>query len=273
MLYRPKPPVPRLKTPDELAKMRVAGRLAAECLQWICDQVRPGMSTQDIDDLQVAFVRKHGCKAAPLNYKGFPKSICTSINEVICHGIPNKRAVLKSGDIIGVDVTLIVDGYYGDNAATIAVGEVSDTARALLDATLESLRAAIEVVRAGATLGDIGHAIQQVAEPRGFSVVEDFVGHGIGREFHEPPQVSHVGEPGKGLILRPGMTFTIEPMINEGVAGTRVLGDGWTAVTVDRKLSAQFEHTIAVTADGCEILTCQNDAGTWEPPGLQHVPG
>lgn len=257
----------RLKTRDELEGMRRAGRLAAECLQHIIEQVEPGMNTQDIDDLQMAFAKKHGVRPAPLNYKGFPKSICTSINEVICHGIPTTQDVLKDGDIVGVDVTLVVDGFFGDNAATIAVGQASEETQRLLAATLESLRRGIASVRPNNRLGDIGHAIQSYVEPLGYSVVRDFVGHGIGRTFHEDPQVPHYGKPNRGPKLRPGMTFTIEPMINAGVPQSRILSDGWTAVTLDGKLSAQFEHTIAVTPEGVEILTMQNEDGSWEAPG------
>ncbi len=270
MLHRRRQNI-QIKTKDELEGMRKAGRLASECLQWITSQIEPGMNTQDIDDLQVQFVEKHGVRAAPLNYRGFPKSICTSINEVICHGIPTKTDILKEGDIVGVDVTLIVDGFHGDNAATVPVGQVSEEANALMRATLEALRRGIAVVKPGKRLGDIGHAIQSFAERQGYGVVEDFVGHGIGRKFHEEPQVSHVGKPRTGVRLRPGMTFTIEPMINQGAPGTKVLTDGWTAVTTDGGLSAQYEHTIAVTADGFEILTMQNGEGLWEPPGRADI--
>ena len=255
------------KSSRELAGMRAAGRLASQCLQWICDQVEPGMTTQDIDDLQMQFCKKHDVRPAPLGYRGFPKSICTSINEVICHGIPSSNVVLKEGDIIGIDVTLIVNGFHGDNAATIPVGEVSETANKLMKATLESLRLGIETVRPGNRLGAIGHAIQTHVEPLGFSVVRDFVGHGIGRKFHEEPQVAHAAKKNSGVPLKQGMTFTIEPMINEGVWQCRVLDDDWTAVTNDGKLSAQYEHTIAVTDNGVEILTVQNEDGSWEPPG------
>ena len=270
MLHRRRQNI-QIKTRDELEGMRKAGRLASECLQWITSQIEPGMNTQAIDDLQVQFVEKHDVRAAPLNYRGFPKSICTSINEVICHGIPSSDVILKSGDIVGVDVTLIVDGFHGDNAATIPVGEVSAEADALMRATMEALRRGIEAVKPGKRLGDIGHAIQSFSERQGYGVVEDFVGHGIGRKFHEEPQVSHVGKPRTGVRLRPGMTFTIEPMINQGEPGTKVLADGWTAVTVDGGLSAQYEHTIAVTQDGYEILTMQNGEGLWEAPGLAPI--
>ncbi|TVQ97871.1 MAG: type I methionyl aminopeptidase [Deltaproteobacteria bacterium] len=262
----------QIKSARELDGMRRAGRLASRCLEEILREVRPGVTTQDLDDLQVQFCRDHGVKAAPLGYRGFPKSICTSVNEVICHGIPSRDHRLAEGDIIGVDVTLIVDGFHGDNAATVAVGEVDESAARLLRATVESLRKAIEAVRPGGHLGDIGAAIQAHAEPLGYAVVRDFVGHGIGRKFHEEPQVSHVGRAGRGPRLLPGMTFTIEPMINAGTWECHVLDDGWTAVTADGQLSAQFEHTIAVTRDGVELLTVQNDSGTWEVPGRYALP-
>lgn len=271
MLFQARPAI-HLKSRDEIEGMQRAGRLAAQCLQHLCEQTRPGMSTEDLHDLQMAFARKHNAIPAPLNYKGFPKSVCTSVNEVVCHGIPNRRQILKEGDIIGIDVTLIVDGFYGDNAATIPVGAISESTNHLLHVTLETLRLGIAQAMRGKRLGDVGHAIQSFAEKRGYSVVEDFVGHGIGRQFHEPPQVNHTGEPGRGTELRSGMTFTIEPMINEGVYQCRVLRDGWTAVTADGKLSAQFEHTIAVTDDGPLILTVQNDTGAWEPPGRVTLP-
>jgi len=261
-----------IKSKGELDAMRAAGRLASECLEHILGHVRPGVTTQELDDLQMAFAAKHGVRPAPLNYKGFPKSICTSINEVICHGIPSAKRVLREGDIVGVDVTLVVDGFYGDNAATVPVGGVAEETARLLEASLASLRAGIMAVREGARLGDIGHAIQSCVEPQGFSVVRDFVGHGIGRRFHEPPQVAHHGQAGRGQRLRAGMTFTVEPMINAGTYHCRVLDDGWTAVTQDGKLSAQFEHTIAVTETGAEILTVQNGTGAWENPGRCVLP-
>ena len=268
MLFQKKRPLIQIKNADEIEGMRRAGRLASQCLEHITKSVEPGMSTQDIDDLQMAFAKKHGATPAPLNYKGFPKSICTSINEVICHGIPDKKVILKEGDIIGIDVTLIVDGFYGDNASTIPVGEVSPDAQKLLWHTLESLRRAIDIVKPGKRLGDIGHTIQSYAEKKlGYGVVRDFVGHGIGKHFHEEHQVPHVGKPRTGVRLRPNMTFTIEPMINEGTYRLKVLEDDWTAVTLDGKLSAQYEHTIAVTDEGYEIMTVQNDDGSWEPPG------
>lgn len=262
-----------LKSPRELQKMRVAGALASRCLEWICGQVVPGMSTGDIDDLQTQFAKQHGVVAAPLNYRGFPKSICTSVNEVICHGIPSTDHILVEGDIIGIDVTLVVEGYHGDNAATIPVGTVSNSTMRLLEVALDCNRLGIEAARAGGRLGDIGHAIQTHAEPLGYSVVTDFVGHGIGRRFHEDPHVSHAGVRGKGVRIRSGMAFTIEPMINEGVPGTIMLDDGWTAITADGKLSAQFEHTLAVTEEGVTVMTTQNETGAWEPPGRWYPPG
>jgi len=262
----------QIKNERALAAMRDAGRLASRCLAWILGEVQPGMTTLDIDDLQTQFARKHGVVPAPLGYRGFPRSICTSVNEVICHGIPDRRVVLREGDIVGIDVTLIVEGYHGDNAATIPVGRISEDAARLLRATLEAQRQGILAVKPGARLGDIGAAIQAVVEPLGYSVVRDFVGHGIGRGFHEEPQVPHYGVAGRGLRLRPGMTFTVEPMINAGVPGVEIQDDGWTALTADRKLSAQFEHTLEVTQDGVRVLTVQNESGEWEPPGRCELP-
>lgn len=256
-----------IKSERDIEALAHAGRLASQCLQWILEQVTPGMTTQDIDDLQVDFARREGVIAAPHGYRGFPRSICTAVNEVICHGIPSKKQVLSEGDIVGIDVTLIVEGFHGDNASTIPVGEVRPEVMTLLAATLESNRLGVEAVRPGARIGDIGHAIQSHVEPLGFSVVRDFVGHGTGRGFHEAPQIPHYGSPGRGQRLTPGMVFTIEPMINEGTYETVVLEDGWTAVTRDGKLSAQYEHTLAVTRDGVRVLTVQNDEGAWEPPG------
>ncbi|HXV65566.1 MAG TPA: type I methionyl aminopeptidase [Vicinamibacteria bacterium] len=261
-----------IKSERDLEAMARAGRLASVCLQWILEQVTPGMTTQDIDDLQVDFARREGVIAAPLHYRGFPKSICTAVNDVICHGIPSKKQVLREGDIVGIDVTLIVEGFHGDNASTIPVGVGAPEVMRLLEVTLESNRLAIAAVRPGARLGDVGHAIQSYVEPLGYSVVRDFVGHGVGRGFHEAPQVPHYGRPGRGLRLSPGLTFTIEPMINEGTWEMVLLRDGWTAVTADGKLSAQYEHTLAVTEDGVRVLTVQNEEGTWEPPGRWYPP-
>jgi methionyl aminopeptidase len=263
----------RLKNEANLVAMRSAGRLASECLGWILAQVEPGMSTQDIDDLQTQFASRHGVTPAPLGYKGFPKSICTSINDVVCHGIPDPGRILREGDSIGIDVTLVVEGFHGDNAATIPVGEVAEETLHLLTTTLRAQRNGIAAVRPGGRLGDIGHAIQATVEPHGYSVVRDFVGHGIGRGFHEDPQVPHYGSPGRGVRLRPGMTFTVEPMINAGAPGVEILADGWTALSADRSLSAQYEHTLEVTADGVRVLTVCNDEGVWEPPGRWAPPG
>ena len=263
----------QLKNETHLVAMREAGRLAAECLALVVSQVSAGMTTLEIDALVRDFARDHGATPATLGYKGFPRNVCTSINEVICHGIPDKSQVLREGDIIGIDVALILDGFHGDNAATIGVGELAEPARALLCGTLEAQRRAVAAVVPGARLGDIGHAIQSTVEPLGFSVVRDFVGHGVGRRFHEEPQVLHYGVAGRGARLRPGLTFTIEPMINAGAPEIEILDDGWTAVTADRSLSAQYEHSLEVTEDGVRVLTVQNDAGEWEPPGRWWPPG
>jgi len=278
MLFTPQRPRIQIKSRSELDGMRAAGRLAAECLQMLCDAVKPGISTQDLDDMSMAFAEKHGARPAPLGYGkthdriAFPRSICTSVNEVICHGIPAKDHILREGDIIGIDVTLVVDGFHGDTCSTVPVGAVDDDTARLMQVTLESLKRGIEVVRDDARLGDIGHAIQSYVEPQGFSVVRDFVGHGIGRKFHEPPQVEHHGRAGRGTRLRSGMTFTIEPMVNAGTWRCRLLDDQWTAVTTDGLKSAQYEHTLAVTPRGFEIMTVQNDDGSWEPPGRVDLP-
>jgi len=239
----------------EIEKMRQAGRLAAQLLNHLAPMVKPRVSTLELNDEAERWTQARGAKSAPLGYHGFPKSICTSINEVICHGIPNSNTILKDGDIINIDVTPILDGYHGDTSKTFFVGNPSPLAKKLVEVTEECLMRGIAQVKPGARLGDIGAAIQECAEPEGFSVVRDFVGHGINRVFHTAPQIPHYGKRGKGKKLREGMVFTIEPMINEGTWEAIVLKDGWTAITKDRKLSAQFEHTIAVTADGVEILT------------------
>lgn len=243
----------------EIEKMRRAGRLAAQLLDYLEPLVKPGVSTLELNDEAERWTQEHGAKSAPLGYPGgdnpFPKSICTSVNEVICHGIPSKKQVLKDGDIINIDVTPIVDGYHGDTSRTFIVGTPSPTAKKLVEVTQECLMRGIAAVRPGARIGDIGAAIQACAEPHGFSVVRDFVGHGVSNVFHTAPQVPHYGKKGKGKKIRPGMVFTIEPMINEGTWEAQMLADGWTAVTKDGKLSAQFEHTIAVTKEGVKILT------------------
>ncbi|MBS3028527.1 MAG: type I methionyl aminopeptidase [Dolichospermum sp. DET50] len=239
----------------EIEKMRQAGSLAAKLLQHLEPLVKPGVSTLQLNDEAERWTLQHGAKSAPLGYKGFPKSICTSVNEVICHGIPNAKQILKDGDIINIDVTPIVEGYHGDTSKTFLVGNPSPTAQKLVEVTQECLRLGIAEVKPGAKIGDIGAAIQEYAESFGFSVVRDFVGHGISHIFHTAPDVPHYGIRGRGKKLRAGMVFTIEPMINEGTHEAEMLNDGWTAVTSDRLLSAQFEHTIVVTEDGVEILT------------------
>ena len=239
----------------ELDKMRKAGRLAAELLHHLGLMVKPGVSTLEINDEAERWTQAHGAKSAPLGYNGFPKSICTSVNEVVYHGIPNSKQILKEGDIINIDVTLIVDSYHGDTSKTFFVGTPSPTAKKLVEVTEECLRKGIASVNPEARIGDIGAAIQEYAEAQGFSVVRDFVGHGISNIFHTAPQIPHYGTRGKGKRLRAGMVFTIEPMINEGTWEVEVQSDRWTALTRDRKLSAQFEHTVAVTDDGVEILT------------------
>ncbi|MBD1895152.1 type I methionyl aminopeptidase [Coleofasciculus sp. FACHB-129] len=239
----------------ELDKMRQAGRLAAELLNHLEPMVKPGVSTLEINDEAERWTLAHKAKSAPLGYKGFPKSLCTSINEVVCHGIPSAKQVLKEGDIINIDVTPLVDGYHGDTSKTFFVGKPSPIAKKLVEVTLECLNRGIAEVKPGARIGDIGAVIQEYAEGEGFSVVRNFAGHGVHRIFHTAPEILHYGRRGTGKRLRPGMVFTIEPMINEGTWEVELLDDGWTAVTLDRKLSAQFEHTVAVTEEGVEILT------------------
>jgi methionyl aminopeptidase len=245
-----------LKTPEDIAKMRVAGALAAEVLQVVAPHVKAGVSTAELDRIchdHIVNVQK----AIPANvgYKGFPATLCTSVNNVICHGIPSESKILKDGDIINIDVTVIKDGFHGDTSRMYFVGTPSVMARRLVEVTREAMFRGIRAVRPGATLGDVGHAIQTYVESERFSVVREYCGHGIGRVYHEDPQVLHYGQPGTGVELRKGMTFTIEPMVNEGSRHTRLLPDGWTVVTKDRSLSAQWEHMIAVTDDGAEILT------------------
>ena len=245
--------------------MRHAGKLAAETLDYITPFVKVGVKTEELDTLCRHFIEKHGAIPAPLNYRGFPKSICTSINHVVCHGIPGERE-LMDGDIVNIDVTVILDGWYGDSSRMYNVGDnISVKARRLVDVTYDCMMAGIEVVKPGATLGDIGAAIQKVAEAARFSVVRDFCGHGLGRVFHAPPSVNHFGVAGEGAVLQPGMFFTIEPMINAGAWQTKILSDGWTAVTRDRSLSAQFEHTLGVTETGYEIFT-YSPKGWTKPP-------
>ncbi|HEV2263816.1 MAG TPA: type I methionyl aminopeptidase [Stellaceae bacterium] len=255
----------RLHGPDDFAGMRKAGRLAAELLDYITPYVKPGVTTGELDRLCESFTRDHGAKSGPLGYREFPRSICTSINHVVCHGIPGDR-VLEDGDILNIDVTPIVDGWYGDTSRMFLVGDkISVKAAKLVDVTYEAMMRGIAVVKPGATLGDIGHAIQSYAESFRFSVVRDFCGHGVGKIFHDAPSILHFGRPGEGLALREGMFFTIEPMINAGRYEVKILNDGWTAVTKDKSLSAQFEHTIGVTSTGCEIFTL-SPKGWHKPP-------
>jgi methionyl aminopeptidase len=235
--------------------MRRAGRLAAETLDFIAPFVTLGTTTEQLDRQCHDFIVAHGAIPAPLNYRGFPKSICTSVNHVVCHGIPSDKKRLQDGDIINIDVTVILEGWHGDTSRMFYLGKPKLRAKRLVDTTFEAMWRGIETVRPGATLGDVGHAIQHHAEGQGFSVVRDFCGHGLGRVFHEAPSVLHFGDPGDGVVLREGMFFTIEPMINAGRYPVKILEDGWTAVTRDRSLSAQFEHSIGVTADGYEVFT------------------
>ena len=245
-----------IKTPEDIEKMRVAGRLAAEVLQVVAPHVKEGVSTAYLDRIcHDHIVNVQRTIPANLGYKGFPATVCTSVNNVICHGIPTEAKVLKDGDIVNIDVTVIKDGFHGDTSRMYVVGTPSVKAQRLVDVTREAMFRAIRIVRPGATLGDVGHAIQSYAEAERFSVVREYCGHGIGRVYHEDPQVLHYGQPGTGMRLEQGMTFTIEPMINEGARHTRLMQDGWTVVTKDRSLSAQWEHTVLVTDDGVEILT------------------
>ena len=258
-----------IKTPDDVAKMRVAGRLASEVLDYLTPYVKPGISTGEIDKLAHDYmVDVQDTIPATLNYAPpghapYPASLCTSINHVVCHGIPGERK-LKSGDIINIDVTVIKDGYHGDTSRMFFVGTPPIQAKRLVEVTYEAMWKGIRAIVPGAHLGDIGHTIQRHAESHGFSVVREFCGHGIGRQFHEEPQVLHYGRPGTGLRLQPGMMFTVEPMINAGRAGIRALADGWTIVTADHSLSAQWEHTVLVTDSGFEIMTLS--AGSPPPP-------
>ena len=247
-----------IKSPREIELMRKVCHLAAETLQVVGDEIRPGMSTLDIDRIVHEHTLSQGARPAPLNYKGFPKSVCTSVNEIVCHGIPD-ATVLRNGDIVNVDVTHVFEGFHGDTSATFYIGTPSASARHVVEVARRSLDVGIAEVREGARLGDIGAAIQEYVEGEGCSVVRDFVGHGIGRKFHDAPQVKHYGKRGTGERLRAGMTFTIEPMVNEGGWEVEVdADDKWTVRTADRSLSAQFEHTVLVTRDGVEILTARS---------------
>jgi len=253
-----------LHGPADFEAMRKAGRMAAELLDHITPFVQPGVTTAKLDEICEEWTRERGAVSAPMGYRGYPKHICTSVNHVVCHGIPSER-VLEDGDIVNIDVTPIVDGWFGDSSRMYYVGKVGVKAKKLCDVTYEAMMRGIAVVKPGATLGDIGHAIQSYVESHRFSVVREFCGHGVGRIFHEPPNVMHFGKPGEGLALRPGMIFTIEPMVNAGRWETKILSDGWTAVTKDKSLSAQFEHSIGVTETGHEIFTL-SPAGLDRPP-------
>jgi len=251
---------------EKFEKMRIAGNLAAKTLDMLTDHIKPGISTDYIDKLGYEFIRDNGGYSAPLFYRGFQKSLCTSLNHVVCHGIPSDR-ILDENDIINVDVTTIVDEHYGDTSRMFCIGNASVKANNLIDATYESMMKAIRILKPGVKLGDIGHEIQSYIEDKGFSVVKDFCGHGISTVFHEHPNILHYGKKNTGMELNPGMTFTIEPMINAGKYDIKVLDDGWTAVTKDKSLSAQFEHTIGITENGYEIFT-KSAKGYSKPPYL-----
>jgi methionyl aminopeptidase len=244
----------RLYSPEDFAGMRKASQVTARCLDALVDLIKPGVTTQQVDDFVFDFGLQNDAVPATLNYRGFTKSTCTSINHVVCHGIPDDKP-LKEGDIVNVDVTFIVDGWYGDSSRMYPVGQLKRASERLVEVTYESLLRGIEAAKPGNTTGDIGAAIQTFVEAERCSVVRDFCGHGVGRLFHDTPNILHYGRPGEGVELKPGMIFTIEPMVNLGRPHVKVLRDGWTAVTRDRSLSAQFEHSIGITADGCEIFT------------------
>ncbi|HRJ68503.1 MAG TPA: type I methionyl aminopeptidase [Beijerinckiaceae bacterium] len=254
----------RIHGPESFAAMRKAGRLTAEALDMLIDHVRPGVTTDFLDRLVFDFAQDHDALPATLNYRGYTRACCTSINHVVCHGIPDDKP-LRDGDIVNIDVTLIVDGWHGDSSRMYLVGDVPRKAQRLVEVTHEALMRGIAAVRPGGTTGDIGHAIQTYAEAERCSVVRDFCGHGLGQLFHDEPNILHFGKPGEGVQLKPGMLFTIEPMINLGKPHVKVLSDGWTAVTRDRSLSAQFEHTVGVTQDGVEIFTL-SPKGLHQPP-------
>tara|TARA_A100001011_G_scaffold15344_1_gene16098 strand:- start:93 stop:860 length:768 start_codon:yes stop_codon:yes gene_type:complete len=249
---------------EKFEKMRIAGKLASKTLDMITDYIKPGVSTEKIDDLCFEFIRDNGGYSAPLFYRGYKKSVCTSLNHVICHGIPSERTLIE-GDILNIDITAIVNDYYGDTSRMFVVPHISVKAKNLIDATYESLMNSIKILKPGKKIGDIGYEIQSYVEKKGFSVVRDFCGHGISNVFHEPPNVLHYGKKDTGNELEPGMTFTIEPMINVGKFESKVLNDGWTAVTKDKSLSAQFEHTIGITENGYEIFT-ESVKGYTKPP-------
>jgi methionyl aminopeptidase len=247
-----------IKTPEEIAKMRIAGRMAAEVLEMIGEYVKPGVTTGELDRIcHEHIVNIQKAIPACLGYRGFPKSVCISPNQVVCHGIPSEKKALKNGDIINIDVTVIHEGYYGDTSAMYFVGTPATHAERLVQVTQECMYKAIKLVKPGCTLGDIGHVIQQHAEANYYSVVREYCGHGIGNNFHEDPQILHYGRPGTGMALKEGMCFTIEPMINAGKPHTKLKSDGWTVETKDGRLSAQWEHTMVVTQDGVEVLTAR----------------
>jgi methionyl aminopeptidase len=249
-----------IKTPEQIEKMRIAGRMAAECLELIGEYVVAGVTTAELDRIcHDHIVNVQNAIPSCLNYKGFPKSVCTSVNHVVCHGIPSEKKVLKNGDIVNIDVTVTKDGWFGDTSKMYVVGKAPAHADRLIQVTQECLYKGIELVKPGCRLGDIGHAIQQHAEKNYYSVVREYCGHGIGDVFHEDPQVVHYGKPDTGMELKEGMTFTIEPMINAGKAQTKLLKDGWTVETRDKRLSAQWEHTLAVTSNGVEVLTARTE--------------
>lgn len=254
----------RLYDADGFQAMHRAGRLAAACLDALADIVAPGVPTDTIDQFVYDFAIQHGALPATLNYRGYTKSVCTSINHVVCHGIPNEKP-LREGDIVNIDVTFVVDGWHGDSSRMYPVGEIKRAAERLIEVTYEALMRGIEQAKPGNTTGHIGHAIQRFVEAERCSVVRDFCGHGVGRLFHDAPNILHYGRPGEGVELRPGMIFTIEPMVNLGRYDVKVLSDGWTAVTRDRSLSAQFEHAVGITSTGCEIFTL-SPAGRHHPP-------
>jgi len=266
-IIRPSAPIEskiKLHGPEAFAGMRRAGQLAAEALDLITEYVQPGVSTEKLDDVVMQFALDHGAIPAPLNYRGFTKAICTSINHIVCHGIPGPKP-MREGDIINIDVTLIVDGWHGDASRMYPVGEISRKSGRLIEVTYEAMMRGIAVVKPGATTGDIGYAIQTYAEAERCSVVRDFCGHGLGQVFHDRPNILHYGEQGEGVVLEPGMFFTVEPMINLGKPHVLMASDGWTARTRDRSLSAQFEHTVGVTSSGCEVFT-YSPRGWHKPP-------
>lgn len=256
----------RLHAPEDFAGMHKAGRLVAECLDMIGEHVAPGVRTDDIDRIIEQFVNDNGATSATIGYRGYKHASCISVNHVVCHGIPGSKR-LKDGDILNIDVTAVVDGWYGDTSRMYVAGRANRKAARLIEVTHEALMRGIAAVKPGATFGDIGHAIQSFAEGERCGVVRDFCGHGLGRVFHDAPNVLHYGKPGEGPLLRAGMFFTIEPMVNLGGPQTKTLADGWTAVTRDKSLSAQFEHSIGVTEDGCEIFTLSPE-GKFYPPGV-----